>query len=130
MEPENILPPIRCSCGKFLARKYRQYLALMHQGKTPEQALNELGIDKVCCRIEMFNPVILSLGGFVIPESLSTDYMIELPRSRDIPKMPSLPPLVKTEVIERVPTTLPKASIPSAPYKKISIPLGKILPKK
>jgi DNA-directed RNA polymerase subunit N (RpoN/RPB10) len=129
MEPENVLPPIRCSCGKFLAHKYRQYLSLVSSGKSPEQALNELGIDKICCRIEIFNPVILPLGGFVIPESLSTDYIIELPRSKDIPKLPTLPlPSVRSEVVERVPTTLPKITPPS-PYKKVSIPLGRT-PKK
>lgn len=44
--------PVRCfSCGLVVADKYDEYVRLITQEKkTPEEALNILGIDKYCCR--------------------------------------------------------------------------------
>ncbi|HOZ35538.1 MAG TPA: DNA-directed RNA polymerase subunit N [archaeon] len=44
--------PVRCfSCGQVVADKYDEYVRLITQEKkTPEEALNILGIDKYCCR--------------------------------------------------------------------------------
>jgi DNA-directed RNA polymerases I, II, and III subunit RPABC5 len=44
--------PVRCfSCGQVVADKYDEYVKLVTQEKkTPEDALNILGIKKYCCR--------------------------------------------------------------------------------
>jgi DNA-directed RNA polymerase subunit N (RpoN/RPB10) len=44
--------PVRCfSCGQVVADKYDEYKRLIDQEKkTPEQALDQLGLRKYCCR--------------------------------------------------------------------------------
>ncbi|MCK9292840.1 MAG: DNA-directed RNA polymerase subunit N [archaeon] len=44
--------PIRCfSCGQLVADKYDQYLKLINEDKkTPNEALDSLGVKKYCCR--------------------------------------------------------------------------------
>ncbi len=43
--------PIRCySCGKVIAPYHKKFEKLIKEGKTPEQALDEIGLDKYCCR--------------------------------------------------------------------------------
>ncbi len=43
--------PIRCfSCGAVIAHKWEEYLAKLKEGKSAKDALNELGIDRYCCR--------------------------------------------------------------------------------
>lgn len=44
--------PVRCfSCGQVVADKYDEYVRLTTQEKkSPEEALNILGIKKYCCR--------------------------------------------------------------------------------
>jgi DNA-directed RNA polymerase subunit N len=43
--------PIRCfSCGKPIAHLYAKYKELIESGKTPKQALDELGLKRYCCR--------------------------------------------------------------------------------
>ncbi|MCS7121312.1 MAG: DNA-directed RNA polymerase subunit N [Archaeoglobaceae archaeon] len=43
--------PIRCfSCGAVIAHFYEKYKDLIKKGRTPKQALDELGIKRYCCR--------------------------------------------------------------------------------
>lgn len=43
--------PIRCfSCGEILGDKEKKYKDLIKDGKTENEALNELKIEKQCCR--------------------------------------------------------------------------------
>ncbi len=43
--------PIRCwTCGKPLADKYDDYKSSVEQGKPVADALDELGLDRYCCR--------------------------------------------------------------------------------
>ncbi len=43
--------PIRCfSCGKPIAHLYAKYKALVADGKTKGEALDELGVERYCCR--------------------------------------------------------------------------------
>jgi DNA-directed RNA polymerase subunit N (RpoN/RPB10) len=43
--------PVRCfSCGQVVADKYEAYKKLIDDGKSPEQALDLLGVKKYCCR--------------------------------------------------------------------------------
>ena len=43
--------PVRCfTCGKVVGNKWEQYLTLLQSGKTEGEALNELGMERYCCR--------------------------------------------------------------------------------
>lgn len=45
--------PIRCfSCGKPIAHLYEKYKELILEGKTQKQALDELGVERYCCRAQ------------------------------------------------------------------------------
>ena len=43
--------PIRCfSCGAVIAQYWSEYVKKLREGKTPKEALDELGIERYCCR--------------------------------------------------------------------------------
>ena len=43
--------PIRCfTCGKVIGHLWKPYKELLKQGKKPEEAFEELGIKRYCCR--------------------------------------------------------------------------------
>jgi len=43
--------PIRCfTCGAVLADKYEEYSKRVKEGKNPAKVLEELEIDRYCCR--------------------------------------------------------------------------------
>ncbi|NOQ56407.1 MAG: DNA-directed RNA polymerase subunit N [Nanohaloarchaea archaeon] len=43
--------PVRCmTCGAVIGGKWEKYKALVEGGKTPKDALDELGIGRYCCR--------------------------------------------------------------------------------
>ena len=43
--------PIRCfSCGKPIAQLYDKYKKMIADGKKPKDALDELGLERQCCR--------------------------------------------------------------------------------
>ncbi|MFA5485102.1 MAG: DNA-directed RNA polymerase subunit N [Candidatus Pacearchaeota archaeon] len=45
--------PIRCfSCGKPIAHLYEEYKEMILEGKAPKQALDELGLERYCCRAQ------------------------------------------------------------------------------
>lgn len=45
------LLPVRCyTCGKVIGDKGRAFDTLIERGKTPEQALDVLGLKRYCCR--------------------------------------------------------------------------------
>ena len=45
--------PIRCfSCGKPIAQLYNKYKELIKDGKTHKEALDELKIERYCCRAQ------------------------------------------------------------------------------
>jgi len=52
LKGEIMICPVRCfSCGQVVADKYDEYVRLIAQEKrSPEDALNILGINKYCCR--------------------------------------------------------------------------------
>jgi len=46
-----VLVPVRCfTCGKLIADKYEDYQGRIKTGEEPEKVLNELGIERYCCR--------------------------------------------------------------------------------
>ena len=43
--------PVRCfTCGKVIGHLWEEYQAKLEEGKTPKEALDELGIERYCCR--------------------------------------------------------------------------------
>lgn len=43
--------PIRCfSCGKVIANVYEVYKDRVDRGEDPAEVLDDLGIDRYCCR--------------------------------------------------------------------------------
>ena len=46
-----MLIPVRCfSCGNLIADKYEDYQTKLKAGEDPEKVLNDLEIDRYCCR--------------------------------------------------------------------------------
>ena len=43
--------PVRCfSCNKEISSKYEKYLELLSRGVSPADALDQLGLTRLCCR--------------------------------------------------------------------------------
>jgi DNA-directed RNA polymerase subunit N len=46
-----VLIPVRCfTCGNLIADKYDEYQTKLKAGENPEKVLNELQINRYCCR--------------------------------------------------------------------------------
>ena len=47
----DVLVPVRCfSCGKLIADKFDDFQNGIKTGKEPEKMLDELGLQRYCCR--------------------------------------------------------------------------------
>jgi len=45
--------PIRCwSCGKPIAQLHEKFKELVASGKTHKEALDTLGLERYCCRVQ------------------------------------------------------------------------------
>ena len=59
--PPAMIVPVRCfTCGKVIGNKWQTYTSMIQQGKTEEQALDELGLPRYCCRRMILTHVELS----------------------------------------------------------------------
>ena len=46
-----MLVPVRCfSCNKVIGGRYEEFLERRENGEEPSQVMDELGIDRYCCR--------------------------------------------------------------------------------
>ena len=46
-----MLVPVRCfSCGKLIADKYSDYRNRIKTGEDPKKVLDDLGMERYCCR--------------------------------------------------------------------------------
>jgi len=46
-----VLVPVRCfTCGRLIADKYADYQNKIKIGEDPKKILDELGLDRYCCR--------------------------------------------------------------------------------
>ena len=53
-----MLIPVRCfTCGKVIGNKWNTYLTQLAHGTTEEQALDNLGLSRYCCRTMMLSHV-------------------------------------------------------------------------
>ena len=50
--------PIRCfSCGKPLASQYEEFQKRIKKGENAEKVMDDLGIERYCCRRMIFSQV-------------------------------------------------------------------------
>ena len=50
-EGKNMIIPIRCfSCGAVIADRWDEYLRLLDDGKSSEEAMDEIELERYCCR--------------------------------------------------------------------------------
>ena len=48
---KNMIIPIRCfSCGAVIADRWDEYLRLIDEGKSSEEAMDTIGLERYCCR--------------------------------------------------------------------------------
>ena len=48
---DKMIIPIRCfTCGKVVANIYEVYLSRVQRGEDPGEVLDDLGIERYCCR--------------------------------------------------------------------------------
>ena len=62
-----MLIPIRCwSCGKPLAHLWEEFEQRVKKGEDPQKVLDDLGVDRYCCRQQILGNVDLmdKLGQF------------------------------------------------------------------
>lgn len=46
-----MIVPVRCfSCGKVIGSKWEKYQKLLSDGKSKKEALDELDLERYCCR--------------------------------------------------------------------------------
>lgn len=77
------------TCGANLGDKEEAYKRLIHNGKTPAEALESLGITRPCCRIRTLWPIVLPLGGFYLPHQEAA-----LANYQGIKEQPPMPTMV------------------------------------
>jgi DNA-directed RNA polymerase subunit N len=50
-EAKRLIIPVRCfTCGKVVADKFEQFKREVRQGEDPAVVLDNLGLDRYCCR--------------------------------------------------------------------------------
>ena len=53
-----MLVPVRCfSCGKVIGSSYEKFRERVEKGEKPGKVLDDLGIEKYCCRRMIFSHV-------------------------------------------------------------------------
>jgi len=79
------LPPVRCiTCNKVLGHYWQRYQRLLDQGVSIQDALDQLGLNRYCCRMRMMNPAKIVSSQ---PMDLFTD---EIPQDVSYRKAPSI----------------------------------------
>lgn len=50
--------PVRCfSCGKPIGQYWEKYKEMVKNGKDAKEAMNELGLERYCCRAQFLGHV-------------------------------------------------------------------------
>ncbi len=53
-----MIVPVRCfTCGKVIGDKYYTFKERVEQGEDPEKVLDDLGIERYCCRRTLLSHV-------------------------------------------------------------------------
>lgn len=55
--------PIRCmSCGKPIAHLWKEFSGRREKGEEPKKVLDELGVERYCCRAQFMGHVDLDIA--------------------------------------------------------------------
>ncbi|ACS34464.1 DNA-directed RNA polymerase subunit N (rpoN) [Thermococcus gammatolerans EJ3] len=58
MRCEKMIVPVRCfTCGKVLADKYYEFRKRVEAGEDPGKVLDDLGVERYCCRRTLLSHV-------------------------------------------------------------------------
>lgn len=107
------LPHVACfSCGKRIGAYEDKFNRLVESGLTRGEALDQLGITRVCCRTNMLSPAVLPLGAGVklreeqkaVKISAPAQAIKETPRREGIPQTKTPARFASS----RTPTTIPQ----------------------
>jgi DNA-directed RNA polymerase subunit N len=53
-----MIVPVRCfSCGKVVSQEYEEFVNRVEKGEDPKKVLDELGVERYCCRRIIFSHV-------------------------------------------------------------------------
>ncbi len=53
-----MIVPVRCfTCGKVIGDKYYEFKARVEKGEDPEKVLDDLGVERYCCRRTLLSHV-------------------------------------------------------------------------
>jgi len=53
-----LIVPVRCfTCGKVIGDKYYEFKERVENGEDPEKVLDDLGIERYCCRRTLLSHV-------------------------------------------------------------------------
>ena len=54
----DVIVPVRCfTCGKLIGDKFQDYQNDVKTGKDPDKVLDDLGIERYCCRTMLLTSV-------------------------------------------------------------------------
>jgi DNA-directed RNA polymerase subunit N (RpoN/RPB10) len=85
-----ILIPVRCTCGKIIGKYQKKYENLLEKGFSKEEALNELNIMNICCRMGFISPIkVFTKTINYIKEINSKTEKLSLKQSLDSNSLPS-----------------------------------------
>lgn len=106
------LLPIRCvTCNKILGDKYSRYTEMIESGMSIEETLDNLGLNRYCCRLRVRNPfkVVNRFDDF---EILSVDSKNEASTEGALSSMNSSSFTIVPEEEEISLPSVPKISLP------------------
>ena len=67
--------PVRCfTCNKVVGRYELRYQRLLTEGKTPQKALDEIGMSRYCCRRMFLGHVDLTEQLLMMPSKVDSVY--------------------------------------------------------
>ncbi|WP_297476896.1 DNA-directed RNA polymerase subunit N [Thermococcus sp.] len=53
-----MIVPVRCfTCGKVIGDKYYEFKVRVEKGEDPEKVLDDLGVERYCCRRTLLSHV-------------------------------------------------------------------------
>ncbi len=53
-----MMVPVRCmTCGKPISHIYQKFREMVESGKPEREAMDELGLDRYCCRVTVLTSV-------------------------------------------------------------------------
>lgn len=64
------IPFVRCpTCNKVIGHLHSKYLQMLKEGISPEDALNQLGLNRYCCRVRTIEAPMVQ-EGFLVEDKI------------------------------------------------------------